>query len=299
MKNAIVLLLLIFAVSCSKKSGNDATQIADLKAQINKITAGKNATVGVSVRNFGKPFDLNINGEKHLPTLSVYKFHIALALLKMVDDKELSLDQKIMVKKADLLEDTWSPMREKYPNGNIELPLSEIIKYTVAQSDNNGCDILLRLVGGPEKVQTFMNEHDVRDFQIVYNEADMTYENMSQNYSSTESIVKLLDSFYRNKIVAKNSTDFLMKVMTETSTGENKLKSGLPKDVSLAHKTGASGRNKEGLTIAENDMGIVTLPNGDHYAICVFINNSTETDDVNCKMIADISKVIFDHFNKQ
>ncbi len=83
-----------------------------------------------------------------MPMLSVFKFHIALAVLNQVDKGNLTLDQKILIKKSDLLENTWSPLREKYPDGNVELPLSEIITYTVAQSDNNGCDILLRLIGG-------------------------------------------------------------------------------------------------------------------------------------------------------
>jgi beta-lactamase class A len=45
-------------------------------------------------------------------------------------------------------------------------------------------------------------------------------------------------------------------------------------------------------------MGIITLPNGKHYAIAVFVNNSTESDEVNTKMVADISKIVWDNFNK-
>jgi beta-lactamase class A len=37
------------------------------------------------------------------------------------------------------------------------MPISELIEYTVAMSDNVGCDVLLRLIGGPKVVQNFMD----------------------------------------------------------------------------------------------------------------------------------------------
>jgi beta-lactamase class A len=89
-----------------------------------------------------------------------------------------------------------------------------------------------------------------------------------------------------------------MKVMLSTSTGLNKLVEQLPKNTPVARKTGASGKNDAGLTGAENEIAIITLPNGKHYAISVFVSNSMESDAVNCKMISDISKTVWDYFNK-
>ena len=288
MKIIIFLFLSIFATSCAQNKYN-------LEAQINEITAGKNATVGVSVLGIEKHFELSINGEKRLPMQSVFKFHIALAVLNLVDEKKLNLNQKILIKKTDLLENTWSPIREKYPNGNVELTLAEIIKYTVAQSDNNGCDLLLKLISGTKTVQNFMNKKGVKDFQIKYNEKECheILDRQYQNYSSTNSIVILLKDFQEGKIVSRSSTGFLMKIMLETTTGTNRLTERLPKN-SLAHKTGTSF-TIDGFTAATNDMGIVTLPNGKHYAICVFVSNSKESEEVNCKIIADVSKLIYDY----
>jgi beta-lactamase class A len=64
----------------------------------------------------------------------------------------------------------------------------------------------------------------------------------------------------------------------------------------VAHKTGSSGPNPEGITAAVNDIGIVTLPNGKHYAISVFISRSEENKVVNEGIIADISKIVWDYF---
>lgn len=292
MKNKITLVLLL--LSCFVFA-----QKSLLKKQISQITTGKNATVGVSVKGIDFPFEFNNeNANKHLPMLSVFKFHIACAVLNEVDKGKLQLDQKIIIKKSELLEKTHSPMRDDYPNGTT-LSLAEVIDYNVAKSDNNACDILLRLIGGTETVQKFINSKGVKDFQIKYNEEWMHKgkEYLYPNYTTTQSLSSLYKKFYEEKIISPKSTDFLMKIMLGTTTGTNKLKEQLPKGV-LAHKTGSSGKDGN-LTIAENDSGIVTLPNGKHYAITVFIKDSTEDEKVNCKMVSDISKIVWDYLNTQ
>lgn len=271
-----------------------------LDKKINLIIKDKKATVAVSVLGFEDDFNFNKNGEKKLPMQSVFKFHIAAAVLDLVDKQKLSLDQKILLDKSNLLENTWSPLRDKYKDKNEEVPLSEIIDQTVAMSDNNGCDILLNLIGGTQTVQKFMDSKGVKGFQIKYNEEVMhkDWNAQYENYSTTNSAVQVLKKFYDRKLLSKNSTNYLMEVMLGTKTGLNKMIEQLPENTPVARKTGASGKNKDGLTGAENEIGIVTLPNGKHYAIALFVSNSTESDAVNCKIISDISKTVWDHFNK-
>ena len=293
MKKITILFLLISIFSFAQK--------AELKKEISKITEGKKATVAVSVLGIDFPFQYNNNNaEKKLPMQSVFKYHIALAVLDLVDQGKLSLDQKVFIKKSELLPNTWSPIREKNPEGNFEMSISELIEYTVAMSDNVGCDVLLRLIGGPKVVHDFLISKGAKDTQIVYNEELMqsAWKNQYENYTTMKSATRLLKDFYKGKILSKKSTEFLLAVMYRTSTGLNKIVEQLPKYAKVAHKTGSSGKNDAGLTGAENDIAIITLPNGKTYAIAIFVSDSTESYDVNCKMISDISKVVFEILEK-
>ncbi|WP_312902924.1 CGA/CIA family class A beta-lactamase [Chryseobacterium taichungense] len=292
MKKISLILLLISAFTFAQQSV--------LEQKINSIIQDKNATVGISVLGFEDGFKYYKNVDKRLPMQSVFKFHIAVALLNYVDKGKLSLDQKVLLDKTNLFENTWSPLRDKYPDGDVEVPLSEILEYTVAKSDNNGCDIILKLLGGTQTVQRFMDSKGVKGFQIKYNEAEMRkdWNIQYKNYSTAASATDVLKKFYDGKLISRKSTDYLMQIMFSTSTGKNKLIEQLPENTPVARKTGASGKNNSGLTGAENEIGIVTLPNGKHYAIAVFVSNSTETNVVNCKMISDISKSVWDYFNK-
>lgn len=281
-------------------SGFTFAQKSVLDQKINSLLQDKKATVGISVLGFENNFRYNKNSDKKLPMQSVFKFHIAAAVLDFVDQGKLYLDQKIKLDQSNLHENTWSPLRDKYPNGGVEVPLSEILELTVAKSDNNGCDIMLKLLGGPKTVQKFMDSKGIKNFQIKNSEAEMhkDWSLQYKNYSTTQSAVDVLKKFYDGKLLSEKSTDYLMNVMLSTSTGLNKLVEQLPKNTPVARKTGASGKNDAGLTGAENEMAIVTLPNGKHYAIAIFVSDSTESDAVNCKIISDISKAVWDDFSK-
>ena len=50
--------------------------------------------------------------------------------------------------------------------------------------------------------------------------------------------------------------------MIDTETGANKLKGMLPAKTVVGHKTGSSDRNADGMKTADNDAGLVILPDG-------------------------------------
>ena len=270
-----------------------------LKSTLENIIKDKNAKIGVSVWHLEKGDTLSINGNKHLPMQSVFKLHIAMATLDLVDKGKLKLDQKIKLTKENLLQNTWSPLREKYPNGNVDVPLSELITFTVSQSDNNGCDIILDLIGGTDVVQNYMNRINIKDFQIVANEQTMhkILDIQYQNYSSANSTNSVLKKLYMQQVLKKESKYFLIKILEETSTGPKRLKGELPKDIAVAHKTGTSF-TENGKTPATNDVGVITLPNNEHIIVSILVSDSYEDDKTNEKIIADIAKASFDYYNK-
>jgi beta-lactamase class A len=278
-------------------SVNVFAQKNDLRKKLQTIVSAHAATIGFSLTDLQNGDTLTINGGKHLPMQSVYKFHLALAILNQVDQGKLKLDQKILVKKSDLLPGTWSPLREKYPNGEVLIPLSEILSYTVSQSDNNGCDLLFRLIGGPAKVNRYIHSLGIKKVAVTATEEQMHQNEQVQftNWTTPAAATQLLKLFYDKKILSKTSYEFLWKAMTETSTGPNKIKGLLPAGTLAAHKTGNSGANKSGLTAATNDIGIVTLPDGKHFAVAVFVSMTKEDEKTTDSIIAELTKTSWDY----
>lgn len=297
MKGFITLKKMIIAGLLLTISVNVSAQKNELRKKLQAIVNSHAATIGFSLTDLQNGDTITVNGTKHLPMQSVYKFHLALAILNQVDQGKLKLDQKILVKKSDLLPDTWSPLRDKYPNGEVEIPLSEILSYTVSQSDNNGCDMLFRLMGGPVKVNQYIHSLGIRQVSVVATEEQMHKDENVQftNWTTPVAATDLLKLFYGQKVLSKTSYDFLWKIMTETVTGANKLKGLLPAGTPVAHKTGNSGANAAGMTAATNDIGIVTLPDGKHFAVAVFVSMTKEDEKASDLIIAELTKAGWDY----
>ena len=76
------------------------------------------------------------------PLLSVFKFHVALAVLDKMDKQSISLDSIVSIKASQMLPNTYSPLRKKLPDQDFTITLRELMQYSISQSDNNACDIL-------------------------------------------------------------------------------------------------------------------------------------------------------------
>lgn len=273
-------------------------QIETLRQKIRQIASATDGTLGIGISGLDNRDTLTLNNHVHFAMQSVYKFHLGLAILNQVDQGKLKLNQKILIQKKDLLPDTWSPLREKYPNGNVEIPLSELLQFTVAQSDNNGCDILFRIMGGPRVVDSYIKSIGMTDVAIMTTEEQMHKEAKAQfsNWTTPWSAVQLLEKFYQKKILSPASHAFMWKTLAEATTGAQKIKGLLPTGTIVAHKSGLSGANSEGITAATNDIGIVSLPNGKHFIISIFYSNTKKSDKDSDRVIAEVAKAAWDYF---
>ncbi len=291
-------LFFLLFLSLSSFHSNGET-IESLKAKINSIIENKSATVGVSLLGSNSKESLSINGDIHLPMQSVFKYHLAIAVLNEVDKGTMSLSDQITITPKDLDNELWSLIRKKHPKG-ATLSLRKVLKYTVANSDNVGCDILFRMLGGPKVVEKYFHRVGIKDIAIEYDEMtqQLVWERQFENWITANAANTSLKMFYENNedLLSTESHRFLWDTMKGSGTGKKTIKGNLVKGTVVAHKTGNSGKNESGLTGAQNDIGIVFLPNGTHFYISVLVSNSLESKEVNKKIIADIAKLAWDYF---
>jgi len=287
-------LLLIFLVPVYTMAQQNS-----LRQQIAEIARSSKGIVGVSVFNLENSDTVSFNGDARLVMHSVMKFPIALTVLHWVDSGKLTLNQLIHIKKKDLPK-SYSPLRDKYPNGNVDISVSDLLGYMVSLSDNDACDILLKVINGPKTVQDYMLRLGIRGIAVRASEADMasSWELQYTNWCKPLEMTILLDKFYKGTILSRNNTEFLYNILTETTTGPRRIKGLLPAGTVVAHKTGTSPTNAEGLSPGTNDIGIMTLPNGKHLAIAVFVCNSTDDEATREMVIAKIAKAAFDFYSK-
>lgn len=292
MKKAIIR---ICVLSLCLLPGLLQAQTKELKSRIEEFVRDKKAQIGVAVIIDGEE-TVTVNDTCRYPLMSLFKFHQALAVADYLQRNRLPLDAPILITKEELKTDTYSPLRDKYPEGNISLSIKELLIYTLQQSDNNACDILFAHTVGVEETDRYIRSLGIRNFSIVANEDDMhSKPDMAyENWSYPSETARLFEMLLTQELFGKPYQDFIKQTLIACETGKDRLVKPLLNTKALVgHKTGTSDRNAQGLLVGTNDAGFVLLPDGRHYTIVVLVKDSAEGLPDTSKMIAEISEIVY------
>ncbi len=219
---------------------------------------------------------------------SVMKFPQALYVADYLNRKGLNLDDTIVVNKADLMQDTWSPMMKQF-EGKKAFSYAELLEFSLGQSDNNACELLFKYCGKPKVVEEYMRGLGFHDINIRMTEEQLQKNPTKaiENSSTPDEIARLFEWFYHHKDDNKYLT-FIWKTMANCSTGLKRIPAAIPADARIVHKTGTGFPSPEGVQDM-NDAGIILMPDGSHTIIAVFTTHSPSEE-----VIADIARQLLE-----
>ena len=263
-----------------------------LHARLLELAQPAHGKVYVACSLPGVPLDCDLNPHGHPPMQSTFKFPLTLAVLHQVELGKLQLDQPIRFLKSDRYP-TYSPLQDKYPNADVDIPLRELLKLTATESDNIASNLVLRAIGGPPSLQQYLDSlgfstiHVQDSEQTLYGDQHLQY----RDYAEPAAMVALLRLFADHSPLNPEHTALLNQWMLETTTGPNRIKGLLPPGTPVAHKTGSSGV-EWGFIPATNDVGLITLPNGQRLALAVFVTDAHADQDTAEHVIATIAQAI-------
>ena len=261
-------------------------------AAIKKLAEGKDAEIGVAWMEGNAMHSMN--NERLYPLMSVFKLHVAVALLKDMERRGAAVDTTLNITPEQMRKDTYSPLMKLHPDGKFSITLPKLIRYAIAESDNNAADILIAMAGGIDSVDREIHAMGIKDCHLSETEATM-YEapiNSYANWSKPESVVWLLRKLYDGRLLSGEYDHCIKQALAATTTGADKIKAGLSQGMTLAHKTGTGFRMADGTKMADNDAGVVTTPDGRQVAIAILIKDSKMSDADNARLMAEITKII-------
>lgn len=264
------------------------------------------------------------NSEKAMPMQSVFKAPLGAAALGLADGGALAMDEVITITANDL-SPALSGIADAFP-GRTDYTVRELLQQAVSVSDNTAADVLMKRLGGPGMVTAWLKEHDITGISIDRYEREVQadifgtgsyraewkgamwgivraavpdaqkkaalehYLSDPRDTITTHGALDFLARLASGNLLSTASTLLLLKIMTETATGPNRLKAGLPAGATLAHKTG-TGPVVLGINAATNDMGIVTLPDHRRYALAAFVAGATRPEAEREGLIADFARL--------
>jgi beta-lactamase class A len=267
-----------------------------LRARIEEIARETGGPVGAAAVVIEGGEAVAFNGSGRFPMQSVYKLPIGMTVLSAVDAGRLSLARKVSVRPEELApERLHSPLRDANPRG-FEMTVGELLRYMISESDGTASDVLLGLAGGPEKVTQYLRGLGVEGVMVATTERAMAQGDEQvqyRNWATPESMLALLRALQEGRGLSKAGRAMLLDFMLKSTPGPRRIKGMLPAGTPVAHKTGTSG-TVEGLTRATNDVGLVTLPDGRHMAVAVFVSDTKADADAREGVIARIARAAWD-----
>jgi len=317
MKNCLLLITFVATFlfsACVRQSKPENTSISpsnsirqrsesndvSVKNDIAKFADEAKGKVGVAGFDLETGEYFSLNGDGHYPMQSVYKLPISLAVVKMYENQHLDIEQKVAVTKDDMVGPRQhSPVRDNFPNGT-EMSVRELIRFALEDSDGTASDVLMRIAGGPDRIQAYLTTLGITDMKILNTEKEIgaNWQTQYENWSTPAAAVALLQALYEGKALSSQTDrEMVLQMMTNSTPGRGRIR-GLLDDASVAHKTGTSD-TQNGVTAATNDIGIVNLPNGNHMVVAVFVSDSPADEKTREATIAKITKVLWDHWKSK
>lgn len=324
-----ILLVAITLTTTSKSladqefSNNIEISDARLESHLLYLSSKLVGKVGVAAQIVGKNKIISLHGDDFFPMASTYKIAIAVSLLRDVDLQKLTLQQSVKVNPADYIAGSGI-LTTYFQHQGLEISLGNLIDLMIIESDNSATQLCLSLAGGPSQVSQTLKTLGITNqsvdraadelLQDFYGlEAPATVNNVNKTMKDDPTLVtrlnapnlsfeadlrdqttplamlSLLTQIHEANILSPASQRFLLQAMARTQTAQNRIKGKLPRNTSVAHKSG-------GLGGIANDVGYITLPNEQLLAIAIFTKSSHTDQKDRDEAIAEITRTLYDVF---
>lgn len=215
---------------------------------------------------------------------STFKTYLAAATLLRVQAGEERLDRPVPVTAADMI--NHAPVTGTAVGGT--LTIQRLMEATVGLSDNPAANILIRELGGLDRMRAFYRGIGDDDTRVDRLEPEMNrLDGDKDTITPARSAANLRQLFVRHDTpLTPDSRTMLLGWMFATPTGVSRIKAGVPAGWRVAHKTGTGGYGPT------NDIGLVYPPSGVPVIVAAYFHATpASTDAQRDAVIADATRI--------
>jgi beta-lactamase class A len=228
--------------------------VAGVQERLLGDISGLQGSYGIAVIDLSSGTVYGVNGNRLFRAASVNKMPIILTLYDRAAAGKVSLDQTLTISDADI---------QHYGTGTIQnsdarrvYSLRQLGDLMIQVSDNTAAFVLERYLGQQAVQQNASRWH-------------MDHTSMADNTTTPADAVSLMANLSAGRLLPPDATQTILRLLKST-VFTDRLGSGLPTGVPLAHKVGTD-------VGVYNDSGIVMLPQRP-YAIAVFSEDADEAE---------------------
>jgi beta-lactamase class A len=241
----------------------DSDALNGLAPKLARLANETPGMVAISVVDLRRGYAISINGDMNLPAASTIKVPVMVEVMRQIALGKFSFERTVSLRDSDrdcgygdLCDASWG---SKYT-------VWQLLWSMITVSDNTAANMLIRLVGRQNINQTMQSLGLTQTWlgDSIHSDGDIR-----QLRTSANDMMRLLGMIAERRLINARADDAMLEILAG-QRHNTMLPAWLPKNVTVAHKTGT-------LHDTLNDVGIVEL-DGSPYVICVFTTHLADLD---------------------
>ncbi len=293
-KMVIIIIGILMMISGCKKQFD----LTKLRGDIEKVIATEpDATIAIAFEDLKTGEKIFINEKEQMHAASTMKTPVMIEVFKQATEGKFNLSDSLLIKnefKSIVDGSTFSLSPEDdsdeivYRRIGKKMSIYDLVYQMITVSSNFATNILIELVK-PENVMQTMRAIGAENIQVLRGVEDIkAYRQGLNNTTDAFDMYLIMKKIAKREIVTPEACDEMIKILLDQRF-KDKIPRYLPSTLKIAHKTGW-------INGIDHDVAIVYLT-PDHPYILVVLTKGIENHVRAQKLIADISKLVYDALN--
>lgn len=257
--------------------------LSGLGPQLARLANRTPGMVAVSVLDLNHGYAISINGDVNLPAASTIKIPVMVEVMRQIALRRFTFERTVTLYDndrdcgyGDLCDAPWGS----------QYTVWQLLWSMITVSDNTAANMLIRLVGRQNVNQTMQSLGLTQTWlgDSIHSDGDVR-----ELRTSANDMMRLLLMLADHRLINAKADDAMLEILAG-QRHNRMLPAWLPKNITIAHKTGT-------LHDTLNDVGIVEL-NGSPYVICVLTTHLDDLD-IGERFIRQVSLLTYRAFSQQ
>lgn len=259
-----------------------AMQARGVAARLAALEHQHGGRLGVAILDTGSGARVAWRGDERFLMCSTFKFLLAAAVLKRVEDGQEKLDRRIVFGKDALLE--YAPVARLHL-GPPGMTVAQLCEAAVTLSDNTAANLLVAGIGGPSGITHYARSLGDTLTRLDHIEPFLNRPNGEDDTTTPWAMLGDMQKLLLGDALSRGSRAQLLKWLAANKTGADSLRAGLPADWREGDKTG-SGHT------ANNDIAILWPPQRKPLLVTAYYDNTNADAVARKAVLADVGRIV-------
>jgi beta-lactamase class A len=274
--------VLLFPAGLAQLARGSTAQLDQRFSDLETTSGGR---LGVATLDTASGGRAGHRAGERFPMCSTFKLLAVAAVLARVDRGRERLDRRIAFSTADLLE--YAPVtRARVAEGSM--PIADLCAAAITVSDNTAANLLLATLGGSAGLTAYARSLGDRVTRLDRIEPALNEAAPGDPRDTTTPSAMLgdLKVLLVGTALSRASRERLIAWLVATTTGDRRLRAGVPAGWRVGDKTGSG---EHGTT---NDIGIVWPPGRAPLLIAAYLTNTSHDVVARETVLANIARAV-------